>query len=128
MIAGTAVKKKDENNWIKDPEFLPKSLPSARIMIFGYNSHAVFNASEANVNEHAGSLLQAIWQKTRKVSISTKHKLRTSSQATQNASGRPLIFICHSLGGLLAKRVSTSLQDHLVNLLSSAVSHHGITP
>ncbi|KAF2679561.1 hypothetical protein K458DRAFT_422121 [Lentithecium fluviatile CBS 122367] len=83
----TAKKGDVEKNWIKDKEFLPKLLPSARIMIFGYNSHAVFGAAAATINDHASTLLEKIRLKRRKVPAT-----------------RSIVFICHSLGGLLAKR------------------------
>ncbi|KAK0099769.1 hypothetical protein ONS95_013340 [Cadophora gregata] len=83
----TAAQGKEERNWLIHPEFLPALVPTARIMIFGYNSNAVFSASEGTVSDHALNLIELLRQKRRRESPK-----------------RPIVFICHSLGGLLVKR------------------------
>ncbi|KAJ9157629.1 hypothetical protein NKR23_g352 [Pleurostoma richardsiae] len=83
----TATKDKEERNWLIHEAFLPKLVPTARIMMFSYNSNAVFSASSGTVNDHARNLLEQLRQKRRK-----------------EDPNRPIIFICHSLGGLLVKR------------------------
>lgn len=60
-----------ERNWLIDDTiegFLPKTLPKARVMVFGYNSNAVFGGSTATVNEHAENLLKFLRTKRLKVS------------------------------------------------------------
>jgi hypothetical protein len=74
----------DGKLWLRD--FLPRRLPRARILIFGYNSNVAFETSTAGVIEQAENLLNRL--KSRRA----------------NAPNRPLIFICHSLGGIVAKR------------------------
>lgn len=46
--------------WLSDSEFLPKSFPRARIMLFGYNSNVAFQTSKAGVREQAGNLLNRV--------------------------------------------------------------------
>lgn len=71
--------------WLRD--FLPKQIPKARIMIFGYNANVALDSGTDGVCEQATNLCQRL------------HHER------QEAPNRPLIFVCHSLGGLVVKRV-----------------------
>ncbi|KAK7431277.1 hypothetical protein QQZ08_002048 [Neonectria magnoliae] len=70
--------------WLKD--FLSKTLPEARVLLFGYNANVAFQTSIAGVREQAENLLNRLKGKRK------------------NAMERPIIFICHSLGGLIVKR------------------------
>lgn len=83
------LKKNETENGIFWPEDLLKvDFPRARIMTFGYNSapskgfHA---ANQGNIFSHSGDLLYAV--------VSMRNK----------EPSRPLIFIAHSLGGILVK-------------------------
>ncbi|KAH6881069.1 hypothetical protein B0T10DRAFT_551364 [Thelonectria olida] len=70
--------------WLKD--FFPGSLPQAtRVMLFAYNSSPSLDATAIRLDDHAKNLLQWL------------HLER------QDALQRPLVFICHSLGGLVVK-------------------------
>lgn len=80
--------------WLKD--FLPEQLPHARILLFGYNANAGFNSSTAGVTENAGSLLN--WLKLRRVGC-----LQT----------RPIVFIAHSLGGIIVKKALIDAQANV---------------
>ncbi|KAF8242777.1 hypothetical protein K440DRAFT_656415 [Wilcoxina mikolae CBS 423.85] len=73
--------------WLID--FLPSELPSARILLFGYNANVAFETSIAGVQECAENLLTRL-----------KGKRRLAKQ-------RPIIFICHSLGGIICKKALT---------------------
>ncbi|KAI0121807.1 hypothetical protein F4814DRAFT_406604 [Daldinia grandis] len=70
--------------WLKD--FLPKRVPNARILLFGYNANVAFQTAAAGVREQAENLLNQL----------------EAARATYN--DRPLMFICHSLGGIIVKR------------------------
>ncbi|KAH9203559.1 Alpha/Beta hydrolase protein, partial [Leptodontidium sp. 2 PMI_412] len=72
--------------WLKD--FLPLQIPDERIMTFGYNANAAFGQSTAELIDHAKSLL---------TSLVVKREEREEVQ-------RPLIFIAHSLGGIVVKQ------------------------
>ncbi|KAL4813075.1 hypothetical protein BDW67DRAFT_117571 [Aspergillus spinulosporus] len=69
--------------WLRD--FLPNQLPQARIMLFGYNSNVSIQSSSAGVREQAQNLLSRLWLER------------------QGCEIRPIIFICHSLGGIVVK-------------------------
>jgi len=72
--------------WLRD--FLPESLPNARILLFGYNSNVAIKSSTAGVLEQAVNLLNRLKSRRKDVPLQ-----------------RPIIFIAHSLGGLVVKRV-----------------------
>jgi hypothetical protein len=61
-------------------------------MSYGYNATTAFSTSISNLNEEAVLLLDAI----------------DSSRGTSD-SGRPIIFIAHSLGGIVVKKVLSEL-------------------
>ncbi|KAL4963231.1 uncharacterized protein BDV14DRAFT_177008 [Aspergillus stella-maris] len=69
--------------WLRD--FLPKQLPQARILLFGYNSNVSIQSSSAGVREQAQYLLNRLWLER------------------QGCETRPIIFIAHSLGGIVVK-------------------------
>ncbi|KZL70980.1 ankyrin repeat protein [Colletotrichum tofieldiae] len=72
--------------WIKD--LLPQFLPGCRVFTYGYPSQLVFNSSFARVQEYARVLLSSLRD--------------VQEDMTQNA--RPVIFLCHSLGGIVCKQ------------------------
>jgi hypothetical protein len=81
--------KNTNQNWLED--FLPKEkeLRQLRIMSWGYNSMVLGSNSTATITTFAQSLLG---------------DLKTARP--NELQKRPLIFVCHSLGGLVFKRVS----------------------
>ncbi|KAH6879994.1 hypothetical protein B0T10DRAFT_412368 [Thelonectria olida] len=81
---GTWTDKPSGMLWLED--FLPEEMPEARIMTFGYDSSLTFSQSRGRIEDFARDLLNRLWM------------LRQSSQ------NRPLIFVCHSLGGIVAKK------------------------
>lgn len=85
------------NLWLKD--FLPTSLPTvrARVLLFGYNANVAFKTSTAGVREQANNLLNRLYL------------IREGNDASQ----RPIVFICHSLGGIVVKQalVEAKLND-----------------
>ncbi|CAH0054254.1 unnamed protein product [Clonostachys solani] len=65
---------------------LPDRLPTARILAFGYDAKWLKDSSSRNrVQEHASNLLASLGQ----------------HRDEDNTSSRPIIFVCHSLGGLV---------------------------
>ncbi|USP82002.1 uncharacterized protein yc1106_09276 [Curvularia clavata] len=71
-------------NWLRD--LLPPYVPRARIMMYQYNANIAFGPSTAGVQEQAENLLQLL-------SVQREH-----------ARSRPIIFIAHSMGGIIVKQ------------------------
>lgn len=82
-------------------ELLPISLKSedpsknakVRILVYGYNADVVAfgdkSASSDKIHEHAQSLISSL----------------VMERKSEEAEGHPIIWIAHSLGGILVKRV-----------------------
>ena len=77
--------------WLRD--FLPVHLPEARIFTYRYDSIIIFSKSLAEVNDFARELLYQI----------------QSQRKSARERARPLIFIYHSLGGILFKQVGNNV-------------------
>ncbi|TPX20905.1 hypothetical protein DIZ76_016802 [Coccidioides immitis] len=79
--------------WLED--LLPKVIPNIRVMTFGYNAR--FNSFTAQ-------------QDLRSIAIKLLAEL-VDVRTTEDEKSRPLVLVCHSLGGILAKKVIvTNLQ------------------
>lgn len=78
-----------ETYWPRD--FLPKTIPEARVLTFGYDTkirHAVGpQGSKKTVYDHGKELVQCL------------HDNRSSEECVD----RPIMFIAHSLGGIVVK-------------------------
>ncbi|KAI8632895.1 hypothetical protein F5Y19DRAFT_333118 [Xylariaceae sp. FL1651] len=83
----------DGHMWLRD--FLPShpKLKQSRVMTYGYSSLLNDSANTSGVAEWASGLLGAI--------SSVREKLEERS--------RPIIFVCHSLGGLVAREAMVEL-------------------
>jgi hypothetical protein len=77
---------------------LPPKLPRARLLTWGYNAYIVQAsvASKNRLTDHAINLLIDL----------------THDRASCGASGRPLIFVAHSLGGLVCKEAILSSRNN----------------
>lgn len=75
----------DGNLWLRDK--LPEVAPNARIFLYAYNANPVFSASKERLVHQADDLLETL-------------HLKRAKDPT-----RPLIFVGHSLGGIVIKQV-----------------------
>jgi hypothetical protein len=80
--------------WLRD--FLPEQLPEARIFTYGYDSTVAFSKSSAEVDDFARDFLHRV----KSVRFSDIERVR------------PILFICHSLGGILFKQVYGDNQEY----------------
>lgn len=88
---GSFTHKGDGNMWLCDN--LPRDLPAARVMIYGYASELQDSTSFEQLDDLAGALQIAV------------------SQLIVPATRKPLILIGHSLGGLLIKEALIRIAD-----------------
>ena len=87
---GSFAHKREGNMWLSDS--LPQDWPTARVMIYGYESGLERSTSFANLGDLASSLRIAIM------------RLRSESK-------RRLVLIGHSLGGLLIKEALSQIVE-----------------
>ncbi|KAI9757027.1 MAG: hypothetical protein M1835_000685 [Candelina submexicana] len=91
--------------WPRD--LLPSAVPNARILTYGYDADVVglFQArSKDSISQHAQTML-----------IDVEHEVR---------NGKPIIFVAHSLGGIIVKDV---LRRSKTSLIEKYRSVHGQT-
>ncbi|KAL8918578.1 MAG: hypothetical protein Q9172_005368 [Xanthocarpia lactea] len=78
----------DDKGFFWPDTLLRQELPSARVLLFAYNSSILKDASNAHVASHARTLCDRL--KNHRLVDQEKH--------------RPLVFVAHSLGGILVKQ------------------------
>ncbi|PGH29677.1 hypothetical protein GX50_07562 [[Emmonsia] crescens] len=77
--------------WLNHPDFLPKYIQNARVLAWGYNANVSSTTGPTSSNrilQHAQTLV---------------HQLE-ADRDLEDADARPIIFLCHSLGGIIVKR------------------------
>jgi hypothetical protein len=98
-----------ENGTMWLESILPDKIPYARIMTFGYNSTIAFSGSAAKLEDKSIELI---------------NRLTIKRSSVENGSTRPIVFVCHSLGGILVKKAlilahERSLDTHYRNILDN---------
>ncbi|KAI9716824.1 MAG: hypothetical protein M1812_005164 [Candelaria pacifica] len=91
--------------WPQD--LLPSTIPNARILTYGYDADVIglFQArSKDSISQHAQTML-----------VDVEHEVR---------NGKPIIFVAHSLGGIIVKDV---LRRSKTSLMEKYRSVHGQT-
>lgn len=98
-----------ENGTMWLESILPDKIPYARIMTFGYSSTVAFSSSAAQLEDKSIELI---------------NRLTMKRASVENGSTRPIIFVCHSLGGILVKKAlilahERSSDTHYRNILDN---------
>ncbi|KAL8792427.1 MAG: hypothetical protein Q9195_004960 [Heterodermia aff. obscurata] len=100
-------KSKNKVNWLQDSNMLPRTVTTARIMVFGYESQWFGKgAIKQRLSTVANQLVQALFF------------LRAKG------SKRPIVFVCHCLGGIIVEQALLSAQQQQTgypNLITSVV-------
>ncbi|KAE9366534.1 hypothetical protein N431DRAFT_281230, partial [Stipitochalara longipes BDJ] len=76
----------NEHFWLRDS--LPEVVPGARIFSYGYPAKVFFSLEKGRIDDHARALLEDLLD------------VRRSPEEQR----RPIIFICHSMGGIVVKK------------------------
>jgi hypothetical protein len=76
--------------WLRD--FLPVEFPNTRVFSFGYDSAYVLSKSVSDISSAAASLLDSL----------------DGERQTEAEKKRPIIFVAHSMGGIVTKKVSSA--------------------
>lgn len=102
-------------HWLQD--LLPSHALPARVLSFGYTADASSffgRGSSDRILEHAHTLVAEL----------------EADRALENASKRPIIFVCHGLGGILVKRAlaysASRISKKVEHLYSIFISTYGI--
>ncbi|KAJ0144065.1 Uncharacterized protein HZ326_13139 [Fusarium oxysporum f. sp. albedinis] len=95
-LGGHAYKtwREGEKLWLRD--FLPHDVPTARVLTFGYNAGVAFTQSKSNIRDFATSLLEEI--------RTLRRRNKEADVSTLSILQRKMIFVCHSLGGIVFKQ------------------------
>ncbi|KAK0714744.1 ribonuclease-like protein p/mrp subunit [Lasiosphaeris hirsuta] len=100
--------------WLSDPDMLPRDLPSCRVLTFSYPAtvaNVLGKTSSDRILQHAQTLVAEL----------------VADRELADAVDRPIIFVCHSLGGILALVYSASRTGNRIEHLRSIfVSTYGI--
>lgn len=84
----------DDHKVFWPADLLPTNVKKARILVYGYDADVASfrgGTSKDKIHNHAETLVQRL----------------SANRSLEDVTDRPIIFICHSLGGLVVKRALT---------------------
>ncbi|KAI1362244.1 ribonuclease-like protein p/mrp subunit [Xylaria arbuscula] len=103
--------------WLADHDMLPRDVKNARVMTYRYPATVAAllgGTSSDRILQHAQTMVAEL----------------VADRELEHATERPIIFICHSLGGIIVKRAlvysASRTSSHINHLRSIYVSTYGI--
>ncbi|KAF4464586.1 ribonuclease p mrp [Fusarium albosuccineum] len=117
-----------EQTWTKDGVFWPKDLlpsdvPESRIFVFGYDanilSHDQSGATKTEIHSDAEDICAKLAAKRLETNTVSDSEILTAGQ-----SDRPIIFVAHSLGGLIAAQALVHGERRTGNSNATSVTKH----
>ena len=94
------------NMWLRD--YLPRDIKNARVMVYGYPSHLQGNMSRSILSDYSTNLIHRLltMRESAKVSLSNNWMSdKNLCLKSLQCQDRPIVFIGHSLGCLIIKKV-----------------------
>ncbi|KAK6613001.1 hypothetical protein H4I95_01345 [Botrytis cinerea] len=98
---------KNQKMWLRDILPLSKPFDKARIMTFGYSSRLRDRGNLSGITVWSQDLLRSV----------------SSLRKTKKERERPILFVCHSMGGLVARQAMVKLDKY-----GSQSEYGGISP
>ncbi|TRX98049.1 hypothetical protein FHL15_001259 [Xylaria flabelliformis] len=110
--------KSNNRFWLGDPDMLPRDVKNSRIMTYRYPASVATmlgGTSSDRILQHAQTMIAEL----------------VADRELEDATERPIIFVCHSLGGIIVKRQAlvysaSRTGRHINHLHSIYVSTYGI--
>ncbi|KAI0450500.1 ribonuclease-like protein p/mrp subunit [Xylaria acuta] len=109
--------KSNNRFWLGDDDMLPRDVRNSRIMTYRYPASVVTmlgSTSSDRILQHAQTMIAEL----------------VADRELENATERPIIFVCHSLGGIIVKRAlvysASRTGRHINHLRSIYVSTYAI--
>ncbi|KAI0502713.1 ribonuclease-like protein p/mrp subunit [Xylaria bambusicola] len=109
--------KSNNRFWLSDDDMLPRDVKNARIMTYSYPASVTAllgGTSSDRILQHAQTMIAEL----------------VADRELEHATERPIIFICHSLGGIVVKRAlvysASRTASHIKHLRSIYVSTYGM--
>ncbi|KAK1753585.1 hypothetical protein QBC47DRAFT_46215 [Echria macrotheca] len=95
---GSWTSKQSNVCWLNHPNFLPKYIKNARVLVWGYNASLSSlvgeQPSKDRIHHHAQTLV---------ANLAADRRLSGTAE-------KPIVFLCHSLGGIIVKRALSYAQ------------------
>lgn len=97
--------------WLRD--ILPAEIPAIRVLTYGYDARIANFTGQQHLRSISIKLISELvdLRRTDEVSRSDMIPLEADSHSRIQEKHRPIVLVCHSLGGIVAKKVNRSQMD-----------------